>query len=62
MPGDIAEFLLGLCRDVESYVIGFFIGDDLVAQHPPSGNLTPQLASVLNPTDTDPCADSWSIS
>jgi hypothetical protein len=61
-PGATAQYLLGLCRDVESYVVGFFIDDVRVAKFPDMGNITPELASLLNPTDTDPCADSWSIS
>jgi hypothetical protein len=60
-PGDTAQYFLGLCRDVESYVVGFYIGNTEVAKFPAEGNLTPALASQLKPADTDPCADSWLI-
>jgi hypothetical protein len=60
-PGETAQYLLGLCRDVESYVVGFYIGDTEVFKFPAQGNLTPALASQLKPSDTDPCADSWLI-
>ena len=36
IPGEVTEFELGLCYLMESYVIGVFIGDDLVAQLPRS--------------------------
>lgn len=61
-PGQVVGFMCGLCTDLESYVVGFFIDDELVAQLPATGNMTPALASQLNPTDTDPCIDSWAIS
>lgn len=60
-PGQISTFVCGLCKEFESYVVGFFIGDELVAQIPTTGNMTPQLASQLNPSDRDPCIDSWMI-
>ncbi len=60
-PGQVVVFRLGACNRMENYVVGFFLGDDLVAKIPGSGNMTPQLASQLNPTDVEPCADSWSI-
>ncbi len=60
-PGIIASFSCGRCGDLVSYVVGFFIGQDLVAKIPQTGNMTPALASLLNPTDVDSCADSWMI-
>jgi hypothetical protein len=60
-PGIIASFSCGRCGDLVSYVVGFFIGQDLVAKIPQTGNMTPSLASRLNPTDVDSCADSWMI-
>lgn len=60
-PNAAPVFQMGLCSQMESYVVGFFIGDDLVAQIPSSGNMTPSLASIYNPSDIWPCADSWSI-
>jgi hypothetical protein len=60
-PGQVAGFVCGLSKNLESYVIGFFLGDDLVQQIPSTGDMTPALASILNPTDTDPCIDSWMI-
>lgn len=43
------------------YVVGFFIGDEMVATFPAEGNMTPELASQWNPSDTERCADSWRI-
>jgi hypothetical protein len=63
VPGDIRIFRLGVCKDMESYALGFFQGEDMVARLPDEGsNMTAALASQINPTDTDPCADSWTIS
>jgi hypothetical protein len=61
-PGVVTGFMCGLCKEFESYVVGFFIGNQLVAQIPTTGNMTPALASQLNPTDIYPCIDSWLIS
>jgi hypothetical protein len=60
-PGKVSSFVCGLCKDFESYVVGFFLGPNLVAQIPGAGNMTPALASQLNPTDVDPCIDAWMI-
>ena len=62
-PGESRYYDLGPCEDMESYVIGFFFGEDLVAQLPPAGagNMTPALASQYKPADQDPCADGWAI-
>jgi hypothetical protein len=61
-PGRVIAFLLGDASSMESYVVGFFLDGDLVQQIPTSGNMTPALASMLNPTDADPCLDAWLIS
>jgi hypothetical protein len=61
-PQQVRGFVLGPCLAMESYVVGFFIGDDRVAKLPDSGNMTPELASQLNPEDTWRCIDAWSIS
>lgn len=63
-PGESRFFDLGPCPEMESYVVGFFFGEELVAQLPPAGqgNMTPQLASQFKPSDQDPCADGWAIS
>jgi hypothetical protein len=62
-PAEVRGFVLGIAALMESYVIGFFIGDDMVAQWPASGdgNMTPQRASIENPDDTDPTVDWWTI-
>ncbi len=62
-PGQARYFDLGACSEMESYVVGFFIGDDLVAQLPAEGdgNMTPARASQLKPADVDACADAWAI-
>jgi hypothetical protein len=58
-PGETRYFNLGPCSQMESYVVGFFVGADLVAQVPPEGqgNITPDTKP-----DAEPCADSWTIS
>jgi len=66
-PGTKIIFVLGICSQVESYAMGVYFFDaqgnlSEVARIPSQGNMTPALASQLNPTDTDLCADSWSIS
>jgi hypothetical protein len=61
IPNESRVFNLAFCDQMESYVVGFFIDDDLVAKIPGQGNMTPQLASQLNSTDFYPCEDSWSI-
>jgi hypothetical protein len=62
-PQQIAGFALGLAEDMESYVIGFFLGDELVAQMPPKGdgNMTALRASIYNPDDQDAAGDWWTI-
>jgi hypothetical protein len=63
VPGEVRDFNLGLCIMMESYVIGIFIGEDLVGQlpGPGQGNMTPARASEFDPSDVDPCADSWGV-
>jgi hypothetical protein len=41
VPAAIVEYVCGLTQDLESYVIGFFDNDKLVAQIPETGNLYP---------------------
>ena len=60
-PGEVRGFVLGQCDQMESYVVGFFIGDNEVAKFPDSGNMTPDLAHQLHP-DAPWCVNSWSIS
>jgi hypothetical protein len=60
-PGERVEFRLGVCRQMESYAFGGFIGDTEVFKLPETGVMTPQLASQINVTDKEPCADSWRI-
>jgi len=63
-PGEFRYYDLGPCSEMESYVVGFFFGVNLVAQLPPEGqgNMTPALASQYKPADQDPCLDGWGIS
>jgi hypothetical protein len=63
IPGEVTDFDLGICQFMESYVIGVFIGSDLVAQLPApgDGNITPERASQIDSADIDPCVDSWNI-
>lgn len=60
LPGGIAMFELGQCTQLESYSLGIFIGDELVARVPqPGQNMTPELATQYHPWDNDPCKDTW---
>ena len=61
IPGETRVFNLGPCEEMQSYVTGFFVDDELVAKIPQSGNMTPALASMLNPSDVSRCEDSWGI-
>jgi hypothetical protein len=63
-PNDMRVFRLGVCKEMESYTVGFFIGTTLVAQLPAPGTgaMTPTRASQENPFDNDICADAWAIS
>lgn len=63
IPNEVYDFEFSFCYLMESYVIGFFIGEDLVAQlpGPGQGNMTPERASQLDPSDIDKCVDSWEI-
>lgn len=60
-PGQVRAFMLGAAENMESYVVGFFLAGQNVAQIPSQGNMTPALASQLKPSDTDLCLDSWEI-
>lgn len=43
-PGAVVEYVCGLTKDFESYVIGFFDNGQLVAKIPKSGNLYPDAS------------------
>lgn len=60
-PGQIKTFHLGDCHTMQSYAVGFWIGNDMVARIPEEGNMTAELASQLDPSDTLPCSDGWEI-
>jgi hypothetical protein len=60
-PGESVVFRLGVCRQMESYVFGGFIGATEVFKLPEVGVMTPQLASQIKSSDIEPCADSWAI-
>lgn len=60
-PGDAVPLVLGPCGAMESYAFGVFIDDEMVAQLPDQGNMTPDLASQMNPTDKFICEDSWQV-
>lgn len=61
-PGEARVFVLEIARLVESYVVGCFRDDQMVARLPGQGQeMTAALASTLNPTDTYPAADSWAV-
>lgn len=60
LPGGIAMFELGQCSVMESYSLGIFVGDDMVARVPePGQSMTPELATQYHPWDNDPCKDTW---
>jgi hypothetical protein len=61
MPATTVPMALGPCGAMESYVLAAFIGDTIVAQLPDQGNMTPQMASQMNPTDKFICEDSWRV-
>ncbi|MCK5609187.1 hypothetical protein KAR91_45355 [Candidatus Pacearchaeota archaeon] len=56
-PRVITTFRLGVCRDLEAYVIGFFYKEDdklYSFKIPEEGNIYP-------PIEPEPCADSFEI-
>jgi hypothetical protein len=57
-PGNIRVFSLGACAAIGSYVLGCYIGDELVTRVPDVGGVTPDA-----PDSDDPfrCADWWEI-
>jgi hypothetical protein len=63
VPNDVRNFMLGRCSEMQAYVVGIFIGSQLVFQFPAAGdgNITPDRASQIKPSDVAPCADSWVI-
>lgn len=61
-PGDTRLFPLGLCRVLKRYVVGCFIGGQMVARLPEAGGaMTPALAATLDPFREDECSDGWVI-
>src|SRR5262249_20632723 len=60
-PGEVRVLNLGACDLMQSYVLGCFIDGARVATLPESGNLPAASASALNPEDTLPCTDFWTI-
>jgi hypothetical protein len=60
-PGDVRVFNLGICKYLKDYVVGFYLGDDLVSRFPDQGTMTPELASQVKPSDAGRCTDSWVI-
>jgi hypothetical protein len=67
--GQVATFNLGPCNLVNSYVIGFFVGNQKVATIPDPNNpvfqgqthITPALDHQIHPNDP-PCTNGWTIS
>lgn len=60
LPGGIALFDIGMCSAMESYSLGIFIDNELVARIPAEGlSMTPELAELYHPWDKDPCKDTW---
>lgn len=55
------EFQLGACTVFKDYVIGVFMGGQLVAKIPAQGNMTPAMAASVNPQDKDRCIDHWHL-
>ncbi|MBT2547466.1 CFI-box-CTERM domain-containing protein [Arthrobacter sp. ISL-65] len=62
-PGDVVVFPLSVCSDLLSYTLeGEFVeegGASGTFEWPGQGPMTPARASVVNPTDTFPCEDSF---
>jgi hypothetical protein len=58
-PSETRVFNLGLCSQMWRYTLGVLINGSLAARIPATGNMTPDLASRLDPSDTNPCSDSW---
>jgi hypothetical protein len=57
-PGDARPFLLGGCDNLLAYYV---VLPQYQFQWPTDGPMTPARSSQFNPTDTEPCVDSWSI-
>jgi hypothetical protein len=59
-PGRGVAFPLCSCSDLQAYAVFVAVGgDEPVQVIPPEGVMTAELASQLNPSDTDPCIDLW---
>jgi len=63
-PQETIPFILGgsgQCDQLRAYVIVVLFEGQQVLRIPESGAMTPQLASEVNPSDTEPCIDAWTI-
>ena len=61
-PGRGVAFPLGSCSALRAYAVFVAVGgSELVQIIPSEGVMNAQLASQLNPSDTDPCIDLWPI-
>lgn len=64
-PGQWDVFVLtdaGQCQTLQGYVLALLENDQMVNRFPPEGAMTPELASELNPEDTEACLDIWGFS
>jgi hypothetical protein len=60
-PGRGIAFPLGSCSALQGYIVFFAVGGNEAGQIPANGVMNAQLASQLNPADTDPCTDVWAV-
>ncbi len=61
-PGEIVVTPLGAATDLISYTIGLFVNGVLVARVPQAGGeMTPQLASQLDPNRLNGFTDAWVV-
>jgi hypothetical protein len=61
-PNRTADFNLSDCNSMQGYIMGFFDENgQLVYRIPEQGFMTAQRATQEYPSDTNPCADEWSI-
>lgn len=63
-PREVRPMLLtesGRCTSMVAYVISVYVNGFLRARLPEEGVMNPEAASILNPDDREPCADSWRI-
>jgi hypothetical protein len=52
----------GQCQTLQAYILALLENDQMVNRFPPEGVMTPELASELNPEDTEACIDIWGFS